>query len=303
MRINLLLGLITASLAVSCHSEKDLVDMSGIKNQYLDVAYANVSEAQKMDLYIPEGNSTFPAVVLVHGGGFASGDKASENVYAKKLVENGYVAATINYRLSGEAKFPANINDVKAAIRFLRANAVKYHIHPESIGIWGGSAGGNLSALAGTSGDVGELEDLSLGYAENSSRVQAVVDWSGPTDFIKMDEYFKESGLGEPTNSAANSTSSRVLGEQITKIPETVAKANPETYISEDDPAFFIEHGTQDGLVPTQESVIFAKNLKAVLGEDKVTLILLEGEGHGGPQFETTENLDKVIAFFDENLK
>jgi acetyl esterase/lipase len=218
-------------------------------------------------------------------------------------LRRGYAVVSINYRMSGEALFPKNINDVKAAIRWIRANAKQYYFNPDKIAGWGGSAGGNLSSLAGTSGDVKALDDLSLGNSSKSSRLQAVVDWFGPTDFLMMDPQLIETGNGKPDHNESNSPESLVLGKKITEIPEKVKEANPETYITKDDPPFFIEHGTKDHLVPTQQSTNFAAKLKPVLGNEKVTLHLLEGAKHGGPEFRTPENLDLVFDFLDKYLK
>ena len=153
---------------------------------YPDLVYATVSPAEKLDLYIPTtGNGPFPVVVMVHGGGFMMGDKADGAGLAgvDQLLAAGYAVASINYRLSGEAKYPAQINDAKAAVRFLRANAAKYNLNPDKFGAWGASAGGNLVSLLGTTCGVTELEGADLGNADQSSCVQAVVDWFGPIDF------------------------------------------------------------------------------------------------------------------------
>jgi len=281
-----------------------MTDVSAIKNKYLDILYANASEAQKLDIYLPdEINGKLPVIVSIHGGAFMMGDKRDGQV--KPMLEGikrGYAVVSINYRMSGEALFPANINDVKAAVRWIRANAGKYNFDPDRIAAWGGSAGGNLASLAGTSGDVKELEDLSIGNASYSSRVQAVIDWFGPTNFLKMDEQLRETGNGTPDHSNADSPESKVLGAKITEIPELVKKANPETHITPDDPPFFIEHGTKDGTVPTQQSTEFYEKLVKVTGEDKVAIKLLEGAGHGGPQFEEPANIDLVFKFLDKHL-
>lgn len=204
---------------------------------------------------------------------------------------------------SGEALFPKNINDVKAAIRWIKANAKKYHFNANKVAVWGGSAGGNLSALAGTSADVKKLEDLSLGNANYSSRVRAVVDWFGAIDFLAMDGQLTETGNGKPDHNDVDSPESKVSGRKITEIPEIVKETSPETYLTNDDPPFFIEHGTKDHLVPTQQSIKFAKKVESVLGKDKVRLLLLEGSKHGGPAFETPENLKLVFDFLDSHLK
>lgn len=276
-----------------------------IKRKWLNIAYASVSKAQQLDIYLPnEGDGPFPVIISIHGGAFMFGDKADGQLNPMlEGLQRGYAVVSINYRLSGEALFPKNIQDVKAAIRWVRANASTYKINPEKVAIWGGSAGGNLAALAGTSGDVKELEDLSLGNPNQSSRVQAVVDWFGPTNFLLMDEQLKATGNGKPDHSEANSPESKLMGQKITEIPEKVQLANPETYISKDDPPFFIEHGTKDQIVPTQQSENFAAKLTSILGKEKVSIHLLQGAKHGDPQFETKENLDRVFQFLDAILK
>lgn len=279
-------------------------DTSAIKQKWLDVPYANLSPAEKMDIYLPDqGAGPFPVIVSIHGGGFISGDKASgELTPVLTGLTRSYAVVSINYRLSQEAQFPAQIEDVKAAIRYLRANATVYNLDPDRIAVWGGSAGGNLAALAGTSGDVPELEDLSMGNPQHSSCVQAVVDWFGPINFQNMDNQFTKSGLGPVTHNQTDSPESQYLGAPIPAIPEKVKAANPETYISVDDPPFFIQHGTSDSQVPTEQSVDFAKGLETVIGTEKVTLELLQGAGHGDQAFTTGENVDRVFAFLDKNL-
>lgn len=293
---------------VWCHSSLAQIpplNTEGIERKFLDIPYASVSPSQKLDIYLPnEGKGPFPVIVSIHGGAFMMGDKGDMQANAMITgLKHGYAVVSINYRMSGEALFPKDIQDVKAAIRFIKANASKYQLNPKKIATWGGSAGGNLAALAGTTGGIKELEDLSLGNADQNSEVQAVVDWFGPIDFLQMDPQFKLSGKGKPDHSEANSPESKILGKQITLIPELVKAANPATYISKNDPPFFIEHGKEDQLVPTQQSINFAAELTKVLGEQKVTLILLEGTRHGGYQFETPENLKKVFEFLDKYLK
>lgn len=276
-----------------------------IKRKWLDIAYAEKSQAQKLDIYIPDdGEGPFPVILSIHGGAFKSGDKGDGQVTPMlEGLKRGYAIVSINYRLSGEAIFPAQIYDVKAAVRWVRANAKLYKLNPDKITAWGGSAGGHLSALLGTSGGVKELEDLTQGNANQSSRVQAVVDWFGPTDFLKMDEQLKESGVAKPqTHSIPDSPESELIGKNITDAPELVKAVNPETYITSDDPPFFIQHGLIDNLVPYQQSANLAKMLESVIGKEKVTLELLKDSGHGGPAFSTKENLNKVFIFLDKIL-
>jgi acetyl esterase/lipase len=208
--------------------------------------------------------------------------------------------------MSGEAKFPALVQDAKAAVRWVRANAMQYKLDPQRIGAWGGSAGGYLSTMLGTSAGVPGLEDLSLGNAEQPCHIQAVVAWYGPANFLKMDEHLTASGLLPPPgfrHNEANSPESLLLGQTITEIPEKVMAANPETYIRPGAPPFLLQHGTKDPVVPVQQSIEFAEKLRRVLGENMIILELLEGAEHADVRFETPENVNRVLNFLDEHLK
>jgi acetyl esterase/lipase len=271
---------------------------------YADLAYATISDAQKLDLYIPTGSGPFPVVIMVHGGGFMMGDKSDGAglTGVDQLLAAGYAVASINYRLSSEAIYPAQIYDAKAAVRFLRANAAEYQLNPDKFGAWGASAGGNLVSLLGTTCGVAELEGAELGNAEQSSCVQAVIDWFGPIDFLKMDEQFAGTSCPQ-THDAANSPESMLVGAAIQTVPDLVATTNPMNYITADDAPFFIENGTADCNIPPVQNKNLADALSAVIGADNVTYVSLEGAGHGGSQFETTDNLNLVIGFLDKYLK
>jgi dipeptidyl aminopeptidase/acylaminoacyl peptidase len=160
--------------------------------------------------------------------------------------------------------------------------------------------------MLGTSAGVEKLEDLSVGNPDQSSTVQAVVDWYGPADFLKMDEQLEESGLRPlpgMEHNGANSPESLLFGHKITEIPEQVRAANPLTYIQPKAPPFLIQHGTKDAVVPVQQSIALAAKLRVVLGNRMVTLQLIEGAEHADPRFETPENVDKVLDFLDKHLK
>ncbi|MCE7698159.1 MAG: alpha/beta hydrolase [Methanobacterium paludis] len=271
---------------------------------WTNAVYAHVSAAEKMDVYLPNSTGPYPVIIVIHGGAFKVGDKNGQELRSIKqpALNRGYAVVSINYRLSSEAKFPAQINDVKAAIRYIRANSYQYDINPNKIAVYGSSAGGYLAALAGTSGDVIELQDPNLGNSNVSDKVQAVVDLYGPINFSTIDEQFKESGISGKTHNSSSSPESLLMGKNIASIPDQVAKANPETYISKEDPAFFIQHGSVDKLVPYQQSIDFANKLKSVIGNEKVYIEIIQGAGHIDPQFTTTDNIKKILDFLDTNL-
>lgn len=283
-------------------------DTDHIKRKYIDIPYASVSPLQKLDIYLPDDEgSVYPVILSIHGGAFMGCDKSDAQVMPMlEGLKRGYAVVALNYRLSWESQFPALVNDVKAAVRWVRANAQKFLFDPKRIASWGGSAGGYLSSMLGVSAGIAELEDLSLGNPDQPCNIQAVVDWFGPTNFIKMDEQLAASGLLPPPgfrHSDANSPESLLLGDIITKIPELVAAANPESYIRPDAPPFLLQHGTKDPVVPVQQSIEFAAKLRQVLGEERVILELLEGAEHGDVMFEARINVIRVLDFLDSRLK
>jgi len=248
----------------------------------------------KLDLFLPPaGARPFPLVVFIHGGGWQTGGKGQ--CPARYLGPKGYAVASISYRLSQQAKFPAQIEDCKAAIRWLRANAQMYGLDGERIGVWGSSSGGHLAALLGTTGDVAALDGTG-GNAGVSSRVQAVVDWFGPTDFLQMDAHAPADSRIQHDSPA--SPESNLVGGPIQENKEACAKASPLTYVSRDDPPFLIMHGDKDNLVPIHQSEILHAALHRVGLES--TFIPVEGAGHG---FSGDEHYKKVEEFFDRHLK
>lgn len=270
-----------------------IIGVPQIIRKWLDIPYADNSSAQRLDIYLPNaGDGPFPVIIAIHGGAFLMGDKSDIQLNAPLSgVERGYAVVSINYRLSGEAIFPAAVRDVQAAIRFLKLNAAGYQLDPQRFAAWGGSAGGNLAAWAGTASRT------------DDTCIHAVVDWFGPIDFLAMDGQFRISGLGRPNHSAIHSPESLYLGGEIAKVPELVKEANPTSYLHKDIPPFFIQHGSKDPLVPTEQSILFADEIRRIAGSERVTLEIVEGAGHGGAQFETPENLEKVFVFLDRLLK
>lgn len=253
-------------------------------------------ERNKLDIYIPKGDGPFPLVIWVHGGAWQGGSK--EGSPALFLVGRGYALASINYRLSQHATFPAQIEDCQAAVRFLRANAKKYRLDPEAFGAMGASAGGHLVALMGTAGNVKEF----AGYGrvkDGSSRVQCVVDLFGPTDLTKMQEQSK--GRGKIDHDSPNAPEARLIGGPVQKNKGKAAKANPITYVTRDDAPFLIMHGDADPLVPVRQSELLHAALTKAGVESE--LVVIPGAGHGGKEFNAEANRSKVLAFFDKHLK
>lgn len=242
------------------------------------------------------------------------GDKAMGEVQgAVDGVKKGYAVVSANYRLSGEATFPAAVNDAKAVIRWVKANAKTYNLNPDKIVVWGGSAGGNIAAMVGVTGSLqGIGENDNQENMQYSSNIQVVIDWFGPLDFLKMDTQFKQNSVkrrevrGSSITSDINSPESKYIGKLITLDPALTQKANPASYLDllnpSNAPYFFIEHGDRDSLVPTQQSIDFAKLLEKQIGSKKVKLEILKGADHGSEEFDSKENLEKVYDFIAKSL-
>lgn len=255
-------------------------------------------ERQKLDLYLPappavpnwakppaDGFKTrLPLVIYLHGGAFLIGDK--ENSVPLELLSQGYAVASINYRLSNQAKFPAQIEDCKAAIRWLRANAARFPIDTDRFGVFGHSAGGYLAVMLGTTGDVKEFD-----VGENldqSSRVQAVVDFFGPTDFVQ-----NAFAVANPKSPEA-----QLIGGAILENKDKAAKANPITYVTRDDAPFLVVHGDADNLVPFNQSELLEAALKKA--NVPVTFYTVKGGGHGG--FDDPQIGRMIAEFFARHL-
>ncbi len=273
-----------------------------IAGEHIDAAYAAQSPSQRLDLYLPKGGGPFPLILVIHGGAWLWGDKSDCEVgWMLHGLARGYAVASMNYRLSPEAPFPAQIYDVKAAIRYLRAHAGELGLDAGRFCACGSSAGGHLAALAGTSGAVGALEDLTMGNDGQPSAVQAVVDWFGPTDFLAMDEQLASLGLEGDIHTHPESPESLLLGRYIIEAPELVRAASPMTYISPESPPFLIRHGRLDTTVCCLQSAVLAEALKQA--GIRVELDLIDGAGHGGPAFDTPQSIARALDFIDQYLK
>jgi acetyl esterase/lipase len=264
-----------------------------------DINYAGTrNPRQALDLVLPRspaGGKPLPVIVIIHGGAFRAGDKSMGLREAADFARTGdYAAATINYRLSGEAIWPAPIHDGKAAIRWLRANAAKYGLDPDRIGVTGASAGGHLAAMLGLGGGVAALEGEVGPHAGVNSRVKCVVDLFGPSDLLAMADY-----PSRIDHNASNSPESELIGGPLQDHKDKARAASPITYVSRDDPPFLIFHGTEDPLVPLNQSERLAEALKAA--GVPCTFVKVVEAGHGG--FRTPEVGRRVRQFFDKHLR
>ncbi|MBE7495070.1 MAG: alpha/beta hydrolase [Verrucomicrobiaceae bacterium] len=245
----------------------------------LDQPYAgNTNPKQMVDVYVPvkrNNDKALPVVALIHGGGWVNGDRLGYAAQAIQLARTGdYAAVTVGYRLSKEASWPAQVHDCKAAIRWIRAHAKEYNLDADKIAVWGSSAGGHLSSLLGTSGDVKELEGDLGPHTGHSSRVQCVVNLCGPEDFTQALMFDKE---GQPV--WKDDAVSGLLGGNAPDKPAEARAASPVTHVTKDDPPFIHFHGTKDQRVAYRH----AEAIHAALQKTGITSLLvpITDGGHG----------------------
>lgn len=262
---------------------------------YANVAYANVSPSEVLDLFVPPGEGPFPLIIRIHGGAFKVGDKAMDETDAQTLTDAGFAVASINYRLSCEALFPAAAQDALAATRFLRANAAQYNLDPDKFATWGESAGANLAAMVGVAGGRESfLDDPALGNPDVSSEVQAVVGWYGPYNFLSMDSEFAAAAPAACSSvdqhDPATSPESAYVGAPIQEVPDLANAASPGSvypYVvpGVELPPFSLAAGSADCLIPNAQSATFDALVKSVGGTSSFTL--LDGASHGDQRFNT----------------
>ncbi len=247
-----------------------------------DIEYARAGETSlKLDLHRPQQGGAFAPLVIFLGDGPDAPDTSSA---AMPLLEHGYAVAIVKYRSPQVAPFPAQIHDIKSAVRFLRSHAGDYGIDPDRIGVWGASAGGHLAALLGTSGGIAELEGESSSI---SSRVQAVVDYWGPADLLIVEK-----------GSKLRHSIETLLGGALEQKQDLARLASPITHVTSDDPPFLIAHGDADEIVPLRHSEILRSALRRAGIE--VTMHMTRGAPHG---WNLAPPIQVVVEFFDKHLK
>ena len=263
-----------------------------------DIVYERVGERELLlDLYLPAGvEESMPLVIWIHGGGWKGGSKDRIRNGSGAL-KRGYALASVSYRLSGEAIFPAAIEDCKAAVSFLRLNAKKFGIDPERFGVWGSSAGGHLVALLGVTNDVEDFNTHPV-TKKASSKVQAVCNWFGPTDFLRMNDV-----KGKMDHNAADSPESLFIGALIQDHPEKTQKANPINYVSPSDPPMLLMHGDKDGLVIYNQSELLFSALQEAFVPSYFYRVVNGDHGFRGADESTDALVMRAVDFFDRELR
>jgi len=285
----------TALLLIVCQTFSTAVFAAEEVRTQRDIEYAGVGDTSlKLDLYVPANAKSPPLVVWVHGGAWKGGSKNNPSVLP--LTEHGYALASIDYRLSGTAQFPAQIHDIKAAIRYLRATAKQHGINAERIAITGGSAGGHLAALAGVTNGVKELEGNVGTHLDQSSDVQAIVVFYGASNLTTI--------LAQSTPHGVNMRTPALellLGGLPDSRSELARLASPVFHVDSKDPPLLWFHGDQDPQMPiNQGHEMIGAYKKAGLS---ATFEPVYGGGHGGKLFFTPEQMAQVAHFLDGTLQ
>lgn len=264
--------------------------VSGVTFAQVDAWFGHTVRDLKMDIIYPEDKArTYPCIVWICGGAWRLMDRSAHLAYLSELARSGFVVASVEYRTTNEAIYPAQLTDVKAAIRYLHANSERYNIDSERFGVMGESAGGYLAAMAALvddpAYDVGE-------YKEYSSKVQAACPWYPPTD-VSAFPY-------ETAADAAASPESLLLGKNVMLNKEEAIDICPVTYVTKDAPPFMIIHGTEDHTVPFAQGELLHDRLEEA-GCD-VSLIAIKGADHADMQFFQKETWQRIIGFFHDKL-
>ena len=262
-----------------------------------DICYSRVGgDGLRLDVYLPErAANPVPVLIWIHGGGWRAGSR-DLGPHMLEPVAHGFAMVSASYRLSSEAIFPAQIEDCKTVVRWVRSSAAQYGFDPTRVGAWGSSAGGHLVALLGVTGSTEEFDTNE--YAGLSSEVQAVCDWFGPTDFLRMNDF-----PGTIDHDAADSPESVLVGGAIQENTDLVSAANPISYVSPKTPPFLIVHGSEDRLVPHHQSELLHAALLEASAD--TTLYTVTGGDHGftGAEKDTKSSLiDMAIGFFERCL-
>lgn len=258
---------------------------------------APAGESLLLDLRIPDGPGPHPVIVYLHSGAWIMGDRTGGP--ARRQATRGYAVASIEYRLAPKHIWPAQVEDVKAAVRWLRANAARYQLDPHRVGLFGTSAGAHIGAVAATSRGIDWLEGLTLGNPQFSSDVQAVVDLYGPTDLLRM-QADKLPCIPLDGN-ASWMPMSQLMGCPIQQCQEWTRTASPMSYVTPDDPPFLIMHGMRDCLVSYKQSTALHDKLQEH-GVPSTLVLIPEGE-HGGEAFDAPEYKAMIDTFLDEKLR
>ena len=279
------------------------LDTSGIRRKFLNCPYGE-EKRQSLDIYLPnKGDGPFPAVLFLHGGGWAFGDKGDAQLLPFiGGVERGYAVVGVGYRLLPQIRYPDNLFDVKAALRWTAENADAYLINPERVALSGASAGAHLAMMAAFTQGQAVFEGAPL---TKTCRIRAVVDQYGPTDFLKQTAQFDASGyprMRAPDDDAQDSVDS-LLGVRLKSVPNLARFINPIDHVHPGIPPVLLQHGRYDPCIPYQQATELYDKIIRTAGHGMAELELSETYTHADPGFAERESVERIFAFLDKHLK
>lgn len=268
-------------------------------NEWLDIPYANKSDRQKINIYLPEGPGKFPTIIWVHGGGWFMGDRSDFGLsHVLPFLKYGYAVASIGYRLADEAVFPDPVIDVIQALNYLHKHACEYKLDQERFAIISGSAGTNIAALSALKAEVGDID--------KEYRIRAVILKCSILDFASIRRQFDEIGLSRKRFTYPDEDTSieaLYLGGTISECKEKCEASNPARYLDFDTPSFLLMHGLDDVDTPYLQSIEFANKIMVNSGAEKVKLILFPDTGHDNGRYDLHSTFELELDFLRSSLK
>lgn len=281
------------------------VDVTQFPHRFCDILYGESSAEQSMDIFLPgppSAGGPWPVIVLVHGGGWTSGGRRDLSISSIfKAVSQGYALATVDYRLAPGAIWPAQIHDVKAAIRYLRRHGGELGLDTRKIVLWGNSAGAHIAQLAAATPTPGDLEDLSMGAPEQSSRVDGLISWYGASDLYRQDEDMDTAFGGVSTRHTFTMEANpcQLLGCVIRENRAVADAASVIHHITADYVPALIQHGTADRVISYLQSVRLHQTIRSACGPGRSILELIDGAIHGDIVFKDDANINRCLDFVD----
>ncbi len=279
------------------------LDTSGIRRKFIDCAYGE-DHKQALDIYLPNtGDGPFPAVLFLHGGGWSGGNKKDAQILPfMSGVQRGWAVIGVGYRLVPNIRYPENLFDVKAALRWLYENAGTYLIDPERVALSGASAGAHLAMMAAFTMGQAVFEGAPLGP---TCTVRAVVDQYGPVDFLSQDRQFEESGcprisLPDPD---AMDASAVMLGVQPSRIPNLMRFLNPIDNVHPGIPSVLIQHGTYDPVIPCQQATQLYEKIYQTCGGGRAEIDISDVYTHADPGYADPESVERIFSFLDRHVQ
>lgn len=288
------------------------IDPSQYAHSWEDIPYANDDPLQKLSIYTPGDDGNYPLLVYVNGGGWVQQLVHHQTVPGAWMAPSqGYALASIGYRLAPKDHWPAQIHDVKAAIRFLRAHADEYGYNADKIIAWGNSAGGHILGMCCATNTLPTFEDLNMGNAEYSSSIQGLISFYAPSDLYQMElgSHISDEEMKELSESPVELTDKRdgmnkleniLLGCRALANPSVAALASPINFVTPDFPPVYFLHGLDDPIVPYTQSAAMYNMVRFVCGNDRAKIEMFPGAGHGDPAIKSDEVTKRIYDFADE---